>query len=231
MDSLTLESIPLQFDLEQICRNLRMKEGNEQVGKLQGLLGEAQSIGKPKAFYRSAFIESRTDHQVVINGIVFTSRVLRVNLEKVHRVFPYVTTCGLELEEWSRSFDDMLLKYWADVLKEMALRTASKYLQDHLIEHYRLVKVSRMNPGSLPDWPLPEQRPLFDLLGNGPGSIGVDLTDSFLMLPIKSVSGIWFPTEESFESCRLCLRENCIGRRAPYDQNLYDRKYGKIKEQ
>jgi hypothetical protein len=230
MDSLTLEPIPLQFDLEQICRNLRMKEGSEQVGKLQGLLGEAQSIGKPKAFYRSAFIESRTDDQVVINGIVFTSRVLRVNLEKVHRVFPYVTTCGLELEEWSRSFDDMLLKYWADMIKEMALRTAVKYLQDHLIEHYRLVKVSRMNPGSLPDWPLPEQRFLFDLLGNGPGLIGVHLTDSFLMLPIKSVSGIWFPTEESFESCRLCPREQCRGRRAPYDENLFDRKYRKTTE-
>ena len=230
MDSLILDTLPLQFDLEQICRTLRMKEGSEQLGKLQGLLGEAQSIGKPKAFYRSAFIESRTDDQVVINGIVFTSRVLRVNLEKVHRVFPYVATCGLELEEWSRSFDDMLLKYWADVIKETALRTAVKYLQDHLIEHYRLVKVSRMNPGSLPDWPLPEQRFLFDLLGNGPGPIGVHLTDSFLMLPIKSVSGIWFPTEESFESCRLCPRENCAGRRAPYDQNLYDRKYRKKAE-
>ncbi len=225
MDSLTLDNIPLQFDLEQICRNLRMKEGSEQVGKLKGLLVEAQSIGKPKAFYRSAFIESRADDRVVINGIEFTSRVLRVNLEKIHRVFPYVTTCGLELEEWSRSFDDLLLKYWADVLKETALRTAVQYLQDHLIERYHLGEVSRMNPGSLPDWPLPEQRPLFDLLGSGPGLIGVHLTDSFLMLPIKSVSGIWFPTEMSFESCRLCPRENCVGRRAPYDQNLYDRKY------
>jgi hypothetical protein len=230
MDSLTLNSIPLQFDLEQICRNLRIKEGSEQVGKLKGILVEAQSIGKPKAFCRSAFIESRTDDQVVINGIVFTSRVLRVNLEKIHRVFPYVTTCGSELEEWSRSFDDLLLKYWADVIKETALRTAVKYLQDHLIEHYHLGKVSRMNPGSLADWPLPEQRPLFDLLGSGPGLIGVHLTDSFLMLPIKSVSGIWFPTEMSFESCRLCPRENCVGRRAPYDQNLYNRKYSKKPE-
>jgi hypothetical protein len=227
MDSLTLDRIPLQFDLEQICRTLRMKEGSEQVGKLKGLLAEAQSIGKPKAFYRSAFIESRTEDQVVINGIVFTSRVLRVNLEKIHRVFPYATTCGMELEEWSRSFEDMLLKYWADVIKETALRTAVKYLQDHLVEHYHLGKMSRMNPGSLADWPLPEQRPLFGLLGSGPGLIGVHLTDSFLMLPIKSVSGICFPTEVSFESCRLCPRENCVGRRAPYDQNLYDRKYRK----
>lgn len=227
MDSMILDHIPLQFEFEQICRSLRIKEGSGHLGKLKYLVAQAQDIGKPKGFYRAAFIESRTEDQVVIDGIVLTSRVLRVNLDRVHRVFPYVTTCGVELEEWSRSFDDMLQKYWADVIKEMALRTAIKYLHDHLIEHYHLVRMSRMNPGSLPDWPLPEQRPLFDLLGQGPGSIGIHLADSFLMTPLKSVSGIWFPTEESFESCRLCPRENCPGRRAPYDQNLYDRKYRK----
>jgi hypothetical protein len=230
MNSKILSTIPLQFDLEQLREKVRIKEGSEHVGKLKDLLAEAQAIGKPKAFYRAAFIESRTEEQVAIDGIGFTSRVLRVNLERVHRVFPYVATCGLELEEWSRSFDDMLQKYWADAIKETALRTAVQYLHDHLIEQYRLVRISRMNPGSLPDWPLPEQRPLFDLLGNGPGLIGIHLTDSFLMMPIKSVSGIWFPSEEGFESCRLCPREQCPGRRAPYDQNLYDRKYRKRTE-
>ena len=124
----------------------------------------------------------------------------------------------------------MLQKYWADAIKEMALRSAVQYLHDHLIEHYRLVRLSRMNPGSLPDWPLPEQRPLFDLLGNGPRLIGIHLTDAFLMMPIKSVSGIWFPSEESFESCRLCPREQCPGRRAAYDQNLMDWQYRKKTE-
>ena len=100
-----------------------------------------------------------------------------------------------------------------------------KHLNEHLIDHFQPGKISRMNPGSLPDWPLPEQQQLFALLGGGPASIGIKLTDSFLMVPIKSVSGIWFPNEESFESCRLCPREKCPGRRAPYDPDLYDRKY------
>jgi len=45
------------------------------------------------------------------------------------------------------------------------------------------------------------------------------------MVPVKSVSGILFPTEESFASCQLCPREVCPGRRAPYDPDLYDAKY------
>jgi hypothetical protein len=82
-----------------------------------------------------------------------------------------------------------------------------------------------MSPGSLGEWPLSQQRPLFASLGDVAGAIGVRLSESLLMVPAKSVSGVCFPTEESFESCQLCPREDCPGRRAPYDETLYDRKY------
>ena len=225
MDSFVLDNIPFQIDTGQLYKNLRIKEGSELVARLNHLVDKAQAIGRPKASYKVAFIESRGDDQIIIDGVMLTSRVLRVNLEKAHRVFPFVATCGIELEEWSVSIDDMLERYWADVIKEMALRVALKHLNEHLIDHFQPGKISRMNPGSLPDWPLPEQQQLFALLGGGPASIGVKLTDSFLMIPIKSVSGIWFPTEESFESCLLCPREKCPGRRAPYEPDLYNQKY------
>jgi hypothetical protein len=225
MDSMILDNIHFQIDTGQLYRSLRIKEGSELVARLNHLVDKAQAIGRPKVSYKVAFIESRGDDQVIIDGVMLTSRVLRVNLEKAHRVFPFVATSGTELEEWSKSFDDLLEKYWVDAIKEMALRVALKHLNEHLIDHFQPGKISRMNPGSLPDWPLPEQQQLFALLGGGPASIGVKLTDSFLMIPIKSVSGIWFPTEESFESCLLCPREKCPGRRAPYDSDLYDRKY------
>jgi hypothetical protein len=162
---------------------------------------------------------------VKVNGVFLSSRVLRVNLDKAHRVFPFVATCGGELEDWSQGITDILEKYWADAIKETAVRQAVRCLNEFLLEHFQPGKLSRMNPGSLPDWPLSEQRPLFSILGEGPRDIGVHLTDHCLMLPIKSVSGIWFPTTESFESCKLCPRDKCPGRRAAYDRELYDRKY------
>ena len=85
-----------------------------------------------------------------------------------------------------------------------------------------------MTPGSLKDWPLTEQRPLFKLLGDVEGEIGVRLMDSLMMYPKQSASGIIFPTEVRYENCQLCPMENCPGRRAVYDKNLYDEKY-KIK--
>ena len=51
------------------------------------------------------------------------------------------------------------------------------------------------------------------------------LTDSFLMLPMKSVSGLYFATETSFQSCRLCPRKVCSGRQAPYEPSLWEERY------
>jgi hypothetical protein len=77
-----------------------------------------------------------------------------------------------------------------------------------------------MSPGSLADWPITQQEELFSIFGNVEDLIGVKLTESFLMVPLKSVSGIYFPTEIEFVSCQLCPREVCSGRRAPYDPDL-----------
>jgi hypothetical protein len=227
MNSLTLDNIPFRMDIGQLHRSLKMKEGSEFIGRLNLLTDHAQAIGRPKAHYEVVYIESRGEDHVMIDGVMLTSRVLRVNLEKAHRVFPFVATSGTELEEWSQSFDDLLEKYWVDAIKEFALRVAVEHLTERLVERFQPGKMARMNPGSLPDWPLTEQRPLFKLLGKGPEAVGVKLTESYLMIPVKSVSGIWFPTEENFESCQLCSREKCPGRRAPYDPNLYGRKYAK----
>jgi hypothetical protein len=220
-----LNNIPFEPDLDQLLKRLRIKAGSRRVDDLKRMVSDAQTIAKPKALYEVSFIESRGDDYVVVDGVTFKSRVLVVNLAPVHRVFPYVATCGVELERWASSIDDLLQNYWADTISEMALRSATEALHEHLDERYRPGKTSVMNPGSLPDWPLREQRPLFALLGDPERDIGVQLLDSLLMTPTKSVSGIRFPTEESFASCQLCPRENCPSRRAPYDATLYDEKY------
>jgi hypothetical protein len=225
MDAVVLDDIPFRIDLGLLMKKLHVREGHTYTDDVKRLADEAQAIARPKALYKVAYIESRDDKAVVIDGITMNSRVLRVNLEQAHRVFPYVVTCGMELQEWADSIDDVLRRYWAETINEMALRVAIQVLDKHLAERYRPGRTSAMSPGSLGEWPIQAQRPLFALLGDPKEAIGVRLTDSLLMIPTKSVSGIRFPTEESFESCQLCPRENCLGRRAPYDKDLYDKKY------
>jgi len=63
-------------------------------------------------------------------------------------------------------------------------------------------------------------RDRFSIFGDTQEIIGVRLNDSLLMIPRKSVSGIYFPTEIKFYNCQLCPRQKCIGRQAPYDPKL-----------
>ena len=225
MDSVILDSIPLHINTEELLQELCVSQGSRHVDEVKRLADDAQAIGRPKALYKVAPIESRGEDCVVIEDTVFTSRVLRINLEQAHRVFAFVATCGTELDDWVDSTTDMLHGFWAAQIKEKALRTASTYLRGHIEERYQPGQMSVMNPGSLADWPMREQRAVFRVLGDPEDAIGVRLTNSLLMIPTKSVSGILFPTEVSFASCQLCPMERCPSRRTPYEVGLYDRKY------
>jgi len=227
MDGTLLDDIEFSIDTGNLAKHLRIKPGSSRIHKLQDLVDQALSLGRPQALYRVAYVESRTDDHVIVEGQQLTSRLLRMNLEHAHRVFPYVATCGVELETWGKSFEDILLRFWADTIQQEALYEAMSLLKKHIDANYHPGSTSTMSPGRLEHWPMEGQRNLFALLGDTESSIGVRLTDSMLMLPTKSLSGIRFPTEENFESCQLCPRERCPGRSAPYDQDLYHRKYGR----
>ncbi|MFB3895658.1 MAG: vitamin B12 dependent-methionine synthase activation domain-containing protein [bacterium] len=217
---------PLKLNLKLLKSRLRMDDSDTGLlSELMQLVTEAESIGKPKGLYRPAYIESKGDDYVEIEGQRFQSRVMRVNLEQAHRVFLYTATCGVELEQWSNTMTDPLHQFWADAIKVESLTIAFDTMNKHIVQSYHPGKSATMSPGSLSDWPITEQRKLFILLGDTQELVGVQLTESMLMVPTKSISGIRFPTEIDFQSCELCPREVCSGRRAPYDAELYQRKY------
>ena len=218
-----LDNIPFNIDLGSLADKLRVKDSSSYRQDLAQLCNQAVAIGKPKAYYRPAFVDSRGDDYVIVEGVRLSSRVLAINLVEVNRVFVYVGTCGQELEAWATTFDDLLLRFWADAISELAMRTAVASMRQHVTEHYRTGHTVQMNPGSLTEWPLTEQRPIFELLGDVQSAIGVRLTDSLLMIPRKTVSGIEFPMEANFASCQLCPREKCPGRRAEYDSAAHEK--------
>jgi hypothetical protein len=223
MNATVLTDIPFNLDIPALLKKLRIDGRPEYGERCARLAREAVSLARPKAAYRLSFIESMGENSVVVDGVTLTSRVLRVNVADVHRAFPFVATCGEELASWSQSIDDMLEGFWADAIMEEALRTAFDAATEHLVQRYQLAGTGMMNPGSLPDWPIEQQSALFRLLGEASEKIGVRLTDSFLMVPIKSVSGLRFATETRFENCQLCPRDPCPNRRAPFDPGLHER--------
>ena len=222
-----LDNIPIRLDLEAVLKRMRARRQNESIRRsIRELIGRVRPIARPKAVYEVSYIENKGEESIDIAGIKFTSRVLRVNLDKVARVFPHIVTCGRELYDIDIPSDELLKGYLLDQIRETVLVSAREYLEDYLIKKYALGQLSRMAPGSgaATVWPITQQKQLFSIFGNVEELIGVRLTDSMLMIPVKSVSGIFFPTEAKFESCQLCPVERCTGRRAPYEPDL-EKKY------
>ena len=216
-----LDDIIMSLDAETVMERLNLGEKGATFTTLfDELLNEALPVAKPKALFKVSFIDSRGDDSVSIDGVEFRSSILRKNLDKVERVFPYIVTAGTELESIRIEKGDVMRKYCFDAIKECILEEAYIKLEAHVLEKFRPGTMAHMNPGSLNDWPLTQQPLLFSLFGDVEGLIGVKLTESNLMNPIKSVSGIQFPTEIDFKSCKLCTRHPCVKRRAAYDPAL-----------
>jgi len=216
-------SIPVDLEPDKVLKFMRIRDGNQQAERMvQELVEVACSIAKPKVVYKVSYVDDKDGDTVTIDGVRFTSRVLRINLDQAERVFPYIATCGTELEEIAVPSSDVMKSFCFEEIKIMVLESAITYFSNHLTEHYALGKMSRMSPGSgsLESWPIAQQKGLFSLFGDVEELIGVRLAKSCVMFPLKSVSGICFPTEITFESCQLCPREKCIGRRTPYDPEL-----------
>jgi len=222
-----LDNIPIKLDLEAVLKRMHARSKNVSAEKsIHELIQIVHPIARPKAVYEVSYIENKSEDSLDIGGMKFTSRVLRINLDKVERVFPYVVTCGRELYDIDIPSNELLKGYLLDQIRKTILILARKYLEDYLIKKYALGQLSRMSPGSgsTTVWPITQQKQLFSIFGNVEELIGVRLTTTMLMIPVKSVSGIFFPTEIKFETCQLCPRDRCIGRRAAYDPDL-EKKY------
>ena len=221
MESLT--SIPFQLDASSLRERLRVPPDSEDASELEELVRHARDVAEPKALVAESFVEARGEDTVRIDGITFTSRTLRRNLDAVERVFPFVATCGCEADQARPRSDDPLKRFWWEAIKSDLLKSARKHLHAHLTRRFLLGKTSTMSPGSgdATVWPIEQQRELFALLGDVRGQIGVELTASFLMVPNKTVSGICFPTEIDFRSCQVCRRQVCPSRQAPFDADLW----------
>jgi len=219
-----LENLNIDISLNGVGRRLHMAPDAD-MSEIQSLIEVATTLIEPKAHYEIRYIEDKFEDAVVINGRPLTSRVLRKNLDQAERIFPFVITLGPELGKKQAASTDLLENFYLDTIGNVALNSARKQLKRHLESQFAIEKISSMAPGSLPDWPIEEQAPLFKLLGDVDASIGVKLTDSLLMLPAKSISGIYFPTEVSFFSCQLCPRKRCESRKAKYSPKLAE-EYG-----
>jgi hypothetical protein len=219
-----LTHIPFAFDVDALMSQAHVETGSDDAADFGELIRVATESGRPKAAFAVSFVTERKPDAVQLDGVWFESRALARNLAHAERVFAVIATCGREMDDGFPAKGDILQEYWWDLIKMSLLRAAHAFLADHLRRKFRLGKTAAMNPGSgdAHVWPIEQQASLFRLFPDHEALLGVRLTDSFLMVPNKTTSGIIFPVERDFRTCEVCHRENCPGRQAGFSPQVWD---------
>jgi len=213
---IVLDRIPIDLNVETIFARIRAQSKNPRVQKIiRHLISLAEPITRAKSMFRVSSVNALNGDAIEISGVRLTSHVLSVAFRRVDKVYPFVATCGVELDNIQVG-NDLLEKYCLDLVKRAVLTSTMHYLESFLSNNYGLSCVSRFSPGDLATWPINQQKEIFSLLGDVDNTIGVKLTSGCMMVPEKSISGIYFPTAEKFESCQLCKRK-CADRQSPFD--------------
>jgi hypothetical protein len=132
----------------------------------------------------------------------------------------FITTAGNSFDAWIKSKatgGDVLAEYLCSSIGSVIADKIADIVQEE-INSYATKKgkgiTNRYSPGYC-SWNIREQRGIFDLLPAG--KIGVALTPSFLMKPLKSISGIigiGSGKEMGPYMCDLCEMTNCLVKRA-----------------
>jgi len=156
----------------------------------------AEALVEPRGWMRRAPVRAAdTDGTVWLGGeIRFRSLALARSLRSAAEVALIILTIGPALElrtdelvQQEQLAEALLLDTAGRVAVEAVIKEVRQRLRDDAWDRgYRLT--ARMAPGFV-DWALDEQRVLFAAFGDA--ALAVQLTENCIMLPRKSVSGVY----------------------------------------
>ncbi len=165
----------------------------------------------------------REEDTIEIENILFSpSKIVTTQLKDSTSAALFVCTAGEGISDHANQLlndGDPLASYIFDVIGSVTVEKAMDKLQKKLELNFKKIGLSisdRYAPGYC-EWSVGEQQQLFSLLPDN--FCGITISDSALMSPIKSVSGIigiGKNLQQKGFQCRWCNDKNCI--------------YGKIKE-
>jgi len=221
--------LTVSFVLDAAALAQKMKIRESMMGEFEGLVAQAAAVACPKVLWREAYVEALSGGTVTIDGVEFHSDAMRHNLAGIGRVFAYVATCGREVNGLPIAQNDYVLSAWLHFIKLELLKFCLPALRGVIQQQFGMEQLSAMNPGSGDEdvWTIDQQTGLFSLFGDVESQVGVQLTESYLMAPDVSVSGILFAADRAYQNCQLCRREGCPNRSAPFDAALWTEVQGK----
>jgi hypothetical protein len=188
--------------------------------KVQAAREKLNRLMKPSLHYRIV------KPGVMDNGVVqldetvdFTSAKLAKTLKNAEKIVCFVGTIGTDVEDEinrllgkQKLADAYILDAMASVAVENMIDRFQNLMENRFSAEDRTVTL-RFSPGYC-DWPVTQQKKLFRVFDRQ--EIDVDLLESCLMRPRKSISGIFGVaphTGSPYNPCVQCRKLDCEARR------------------
>lgn len=164
-------------------------------------------------------IADRENRVLISKEQIFqTGKIVTNQLRYLEKAAWYICTIGEKLPDYSRILmeeGDIMEGYVADVAGNLIVETAidklHSLLEDQMAKNGLLI-TNRYSPGYC-EWDIREQKKLFSLFPEN--YLGVRLTETSLMQPIKTVSGvigIGEKVKNNPYTCDYCTQQNCLYR-------------------
>lgn len=214
----------IKIDPEEVLSLLGAKEAESDshtIGLTEEMIGRCSEMMTPQGGYLSipAVPADAKDEIATESSRFLTGRTITKMLRGSETYAFFVASAGYGPEELSRKLineGNYLEGYIADLVGSAIAESVAIIIHDHIkteAEKNGLKVSNRYSPGYC-GWEVVEQQKLFSLFPEG--CCGITLSESSLMSPIKSVSGIvGTGASVSFRdyTCEICSMKTCIFRR------------------
>ncbi|MEG0807317.1 MAG: vitamin B12 dependent-methionine synthase activation domain-containing protein [Alistipes sp.] len=184
---------------------------------LDEVLAQTQCICRPRILYGICPGQVLSPLHITIEGVDFhTGKIITDSLAGSERFCLFVATVGREFEEFRCAYKeagDYVREFIADSVGSVLAEACVAIIEQRLDREQRETHTYPYSPGYC-GWRVSEQQLLFGLLPKDP--CGIELSESSLMFPIKSVSGViglGAQIQRKPYGCAICRNTTCYKRR------------------
>jgi len=189
---------------------------------LEKALDDFLILAKPRGIFSE--ISSVDFHKIYAgHGLNHEKAPLKNIYPAAERMALYAITMGTEVSKFIESIfknNDYALGYMLDTVASLGTNNAAELMEKQYaaldLDSSSTSRVLAYSPGYC-GWHISGQKQLFNTLK--PESIGITLNSSFLMTPLKSITGLLVQGPEKihnfkpgFPFCSKCLTRSCLER-------------------
>lgn len=178
---------------------------------------EIQTLCKPRYMFQPLEAELIARKGVRVGDVEFSpGGIIGSYLPGLTHICLFVATAGKEYDAYLHQLkaqDNIVKEYVADSIGSVIAETCVTRLGEELDTDCELRHTLPYSPGYC-GWDICEQQKLFSLFPSQP--CGITLSDSFLMSPVKSVSGFYGLGKELHPQpyrCEICANKHCYKRK------------------